>query len=225
MRVARREIALVALHLGADAGDGHGRDAVAVAGVDELHQVLDRLVLVLGADVDLGGDGGGVEADAVLDVDRDQLARELGEDALAAGAAQDEGVGRRRRDHRAQRAARAHQHVRMRNQRHDAEVHALEAGGRPLEVAVVEGEHHGLARGRIEDPRQPVLHAPVERAAALDVERLVLLRHAEAEVLAFSDVVFVSHNSRTYHVRHRLFRPSRLRRAARSRTAPLIRIS
>src|SRR5262245_61991804 len=62
-----REVALVALHLRADAGDSHGRNAVAVAGVDELHQVLDRLVLVLGADVDLRRDRAGVQPDGVLD--------------------------------------------------------------------------------------------------------------------------------------------------------------
>jgi len=87
------KVALVALHLRAHAGHGHGRDAVAVAGIDELHQVLDRLVLVLRPDVDLRGDGRGVEAYRVLDVHGDQFPRQLGEDALAARAAQHQGVG------------------------------------------------------------------------------------------------------------------------------------
>ena len=46
----------------------------------------------------------------------------------------------------------------------DRDVDPLEAGRRPLEVAVVEREHHGAAGLGPEDPREPVLHPPVVRA-------------------------------------------------------------
>ena len=41
------------------------------------------------------------------------------------------------------------------------DVDALQPGGRSLEVAVVDGQHHGPAAVRAEDPRQPMLHTPV----------------------------------------------------------------
>ena len=41
-------------------------------------------------------------------------------------------------------------------------------GGRALEVAVVDRQHHGAAGLRIEGPRQAVLHAPVELVGALE---------------------------------------------------------
>src|SRR5213080_4542840 len=43
---------------------------------------------------------------------------------------------------------------------------------RSLEVAVVDREHHGATRARVEDAREAALHAPVERRRALQEEGL-----------------------------------------------------
>ena len=67
---------------------------------------------------------------------------------------------------RAQDAARAEQRVALRQQRHDREIDALEPRGRPLEIAVVDGEHHRAPRCRIEHAGEAVLHAPVELVRA-----------------------------------------------------------
>ncbi len=64
---------------------------------------------------------------------------------------------------------------------------------------MVERKHHGPAGSWIENACETVLHPPVKRAAALDVEGAVLLGNADAEVLAFLDIVLVSHNS-SYHI-------------------------
>ena len=56
------------------------------------------------------------------------------------------------------------------HERDDVEVDPLEAGRRPLEVAVVDGQHHGPAALRPEDPGQPVLHPPVVGGRALEEE-------------------------------------------------------
>src|SRR5674476_1255938 len=69
-------------------------------------------------------------------------------------------------DERAQNAAGAEQRVALRQQRYDREVDALQARRRPLEVAVVDGEHHRAPRCRIEHAGEPVLHAPVELVRA-----------------------------------------------------------
>ena len=61
-------------------------------------------------------------------------------------------------------------------------------GGRPHDVAVVEGQHHGPARLGVEDPREPVLHAPVRGARSLQEEAGRLHGHADREILFFLDV-------------------------------------
>ena len=65
------DVAGVARHLLADRRHPQHRDAVAVARVDHAGQVDDRLRLVLAADEDLHGDGGGVEAQGILHVHGD----------------------------------------------------------------------------------------------------------------------------------------------------------
>ena len=131
---------------------------------------MDRLRLVLAADEDLHADAARVQAERVLDVDGDLLVGELAEDARAAAGPQDHRAPGGPGIDRAQDAARQHQGVGVRDERHDVEVDALEARGRPLEVAVVDGQHHGAAALRAEDPGEPVLHAPVVGAGALEEE-------------------------------------------------------
>ncbi len=76
-------------------------------------------------------------------------------------------------------------------ERDDRLIDALKAGGRALEVAVIEGEHHGAARLRIEGLREAVLHAPVEVAAPLEEVAGGLLRHVRVVVLVLlADVDF-----------------------------------
>ena len=76
------------------------------------------------------------------------------------------------------------------SERHDVEVDPLEARGRALEVAVVDGEHDGAPRARLEDAREAVLHAPVVGARALQEERPIAGGHVEVEVLAVAAVGF-----------------------------------
>jgi hypothetical protein len=73
-----------------------------------------------------------------------------------------------RRHNRAEHATRAEQRVALVKQRQDRKVDALEARGRPLEVAMINGQHHGAPGLRIEGPRQAVLHAPVELVRAFE---------------------------------------------------------
>ena len=66
----------------------------------------------------------------------------------------------------AQHAAGQHQGIGVGSEGHDVHVDALQAGGGSLEVAVVDGQHHGAAALGPEDAGQAVLHAPVERGAS-----------------------------------------------------------
>lgn len=67
----QREIALIADHLLTDPGDGHGRHANAYAGIDQLNNIFNRLMLMLTADVDLRGDGTGIQAHGIIHGDGD----------------------------------------------------------------------------------------------------------------------------------------------------------
>src|SRR5262249_31913922 len=102
-----------------------------------------------------------------------------------AARAQHHWLRRFRRNDAAQNAARAEQGVAERQQRHDREIDALEAGGRALEVAVVDGEHHGAAGRRAEHARKPVLHAPIELVRALEEENGRGLRLIRVEPCTF----------------------------------------
>ena len=64
----------------------------------------------------------------------------------------------------------------------------IDLGAHP---ALFERDPDGAAQAGLGDAG---LVQAVERPRALQIERLVLLRDAETEVLAFSDIVFVSHN-------------------------------
>src|SRR5580658_8612228 len=59
----------------AHTSDGHRGHAITIAGVDHFDQVANRLMFVHAADVDLNRQGGGIEANGIVDVDRDQLVR------------------------------------------------------------------------------------------------------------------------------------------------------
>src|SRR6185436_3970096 len=69
----------------------------------------------------------------------------------------------------------------------------LEPRGRPLEIAVVDRQHHRPAAFGIQDAREAVLHPPVERAGPLDVEGTVLRRDVEMELLGFLAVIGLGH--------------------------------
>ena len=124
----------------------------------------------------------------VLEVDGCVLVRQLLQDARAAARTDNDPTAVRRRDGRAKDASRAHQGVRMRCEREDRHIDALEAGRRALEVAVVYCQHHGVTSVRAEDPRQPVLHPPVVARGALEEETLVRRGDVLKEVLVASCV-------------------------------------
>ena len=150
-------------------------------------------MLVLGANVDVGGDRRGVETDGILDVDRHQLTRQLGQNAHAARAAQNHRLTAVGRHGLTQTATRAHQYVRVGNERANGEIKPLQAGGWALEIAMVKGQHDGVTALGLEDTRQAVLHAPIERDGTTHRERLDLHRLIQSEILAFSHVVQIGH--------------------------------
>src|SRR5581483_11690754 len=98
--------------------------------------------------------------------------RELLEDARPPARAHDDAAAMRRLNRRTQDHASQHQRIGVRRDRDDAQVDALEAGGRPLEVAVIDGEHHRAAALGPEYARETVLHPPVVSARALEEETL-----------------------------------------------------
>jgi hypothetical protein len=50
---------------------------------------------------------------------------------------------------------------------------------------VVDGEHHGAARGGIKHPRHAVLHAPIELMRSFEIKARRLLRLVERIAFAF----------------------------------------
>ena len=79
------------------------------------------------------------------------------------------------RDDAALDPASQHQAIAVGLQRQDRLVDPLEAGGRPHEVAVVEGQHDRAARLGIEDSCQAVLHAPIILVRAFEKKARHLL--------------------------------------------------
>jgi len=88
------------------------------------------------------------------------------DDAGAAGDAQDDGDVGVRGDAGAQGAAGEHQGVRIVQEGRDHLVKVFESAGRPHEVAVVHGEHHGVSVLGADDLRQAVLQSPVHTRIA-----------------------------------------------------------
>ena len=170
------EVARVADHVLAHRRYTDDRDAVALALVDELAEARDGLMLMRRPDEDLHGHTGSVQADALLGVDEDRLVGEVVlEHAATAGDAQHDGCVDGARDVVAQHAAREHQRVGVRRERHDRLATALEARGGAEKVAVVHGEHDGTAVGRLDDPVEAVLKTPRHRDD-LPIEELCGLR-------------------------------------------------
>src|SRR5260370_769301 len=60
--------------------------------------------------------------------------------------------------------------ISVRHQGQDVHVHALQPSSRPLKVAVVDGQHHRTTGRGTEYAGQAILHAPIERAGAFEIE-------------------------------------------------------
>ena len=86
-------------------------------------------------------------------------------------------------------------------QRKDAKVDAFEPGGRPLKIAVIDGEHDGASALGIEDPRDAVLHAPIELVAAFEKKARSLLRPVDG--VAFPLSVGFGHDAPSFGSRGR----------------------
>ncbi|KAI3491492.1 hypothetical protein L1887_44111 [Cichorium endivia] len=185
----QREIASVARHLLADARHRQRRHAVARARVHQLDDVIDRLMLKFAADIHLRRHRADVQAQRVLHRHRHAFVRQLAQNRVTARGAQHHRFVRGGWHLASQDTAGAHQHVGFAKQRRDGEIDTLKAGGRPLKVAVVKGQHHRAVALRVKDACQAGLHAPVQRAAALQGVRHILLRRADAKILAVFDVV------------------------------------
>ena len=73
--------------------------------------------------------------------------------------------------------------VRVRDQRKNGDIDALQASCGPLKVAVIYCQHDGISGGCVEDPPEPVLHSPVKRVAAFQEKRVGL--HGNTNVVVF----------------------------------------
>ncbi|MNS81413.1 hypothetical protein D3C72_1151270 [compost metagenome] len=184
-----REIARVTGHLFPDAGHCQGRNAVAIARIHQLDNVIDRLVLKLAADIHLRRHRADVQAQRVLHCHRHALVRQLAQNRVTARGAQHHRFVGSWRNGASQNPTGTHQHVGFGKQRSNRQIDTLKPGSRPLEIAVVEGEHHGAVTFRVEDAREPGLHPPVQRAAALQGKGHVLLRRADTEIFSVFDVI------------------------------------
>ena len=130
---------------------------------------------MLAADIDLRRHRADVQAQRIFHRHRHALVGKFAEDRVAAGSAQHHRFVGRRRHLTAQHAAGAHQHVGLFEQRRNREIDTLQPGGRPLKIAMVERQHHRAVALRVEDTRQPRLHPPLQRPAALQrIERILL---------------------------------------------------
>lgn len=173
---------------------------VTEAGVDGLAQVVDGGQLAVATDEGLNGHAVGVHADGVLDVNGDALVREVGlEHGGAGGGAKSDGLRDLGRDAGADGAARAHEAVHVGGELREEQVKALEAGRGAHEVAVVEGEHDGVAALGVKDVGEVLLHAPVEAVGALDVEALVVgKRLVDVVVVSDLEAIQISHVSGSF---------------------------
>src|SRR5436190_23854601 len=113
--------------------------------------------------------------------------------AGAAAGAKGDRLLRARRDDAALDAPCEHEAVRIGLQRENGLVHALQTGGRPLEITMVKREHESVAALRVEDAAEPVLQAPVILMGAFQKEARGLLRSACKEFLALFLSVEVCH--------------------------------
>jgi hypothetical protein len=146
---------------------------------------------MLAADEDLNADAGRVQPDGVFDIHRDLFVGKFLKNARTAAGSQEHGLLNVGRNDRTDDAASAEQGVAQRRERHDGLIDAFQAGGGSLEVAVVEGQHHGPAGLGIEGLREAMLHAPVEIAAPLEEIARGLLRHVCVVILVLlADVGF-----------------------------------
>ncbi len=185
----KRKVARIPGHLFTDPGHRQGWDAVAVARIHQLDDVVDRLVLIFAADIDLRRHRADVQAQGILHRHRHALVGKLPEHRVATRGAQHHRLVGRGRHGAAQNAAGTHQHVGFGKQRRNGEIDTFQPGGWPLEVAMIESQHDRAIAGGVEDARQPRLHPPVQRSAALQRKGHILLRSVEAKVLTFFDVV------------------------------------
>ena len=94
------------------------------------------------------------------------------------------------RDGAAQHAAGEHQRVRVRAQGNDVEIDPLQPRRGSLKVPVVESQHHGAPGARIEDAREPILHAPVEVVRPLEEETLAACANFGLKALGCGTVGF-----------------------------------
>lgn len=75
----------------------------------------------------------------------------------------------------------------------DCQIYALDARRGSLEVTVIKGQHDRAPGDRIEDAGKTVLHAPIQGVGTFQEEWLVPGRGIEAKILAFLDIVKISH--------------------------------
>ena len=183
------EIFGVAHHGLADRGDAHDGDPGAQAGIDQPRHVVHQARLMLAADEHLDADAGRVQTHRIVHIHRDLLIRKF----IAQNA-------RARRSHAAPSAfwhcagITERNMPRVQNKASQdgnsgtiRKIDAFEAGGRTLEITVVDGEHHGAPGSGIEHARQPVLHSPIELMRTFQIEARRRLGLVGSVALAFLD--------------------------------------
>lgn len=156
------EIARIAGHFFSHGGDGQDGNPIALPVVAQSSEVGKRPPLIGGTDKDGNRHGCDVQTDGVLDGDGQILVGEiLFQDARAAGHAKDDGDSGMWVHIATQNAASKHERVRMGEQRSDRLPWSFEPGGRPLEVSMIDRQHHASAGLRSNNRRQTILHSPV----------------------------------------------------------------
>ena len=192
---SQAEVFGVAGHIFAHGGNAHCGNAVFVSGVCGTDEVFNGLGFeFVVAHGHHHGHRRSVHAHGVHRIEH-AFVVQVGQDRRPGRITQADTFVIGRRHHRTQRAAGAHQRVGVLDQRHDVQVQAFQAGGRPHDIPVVESEHHGTAGAGPEDPREAVFHPPVEVIGPF--YEIVLVGHRNPDavvfVLVFKDPIHVCH--------------------------------
>ena len=88
----------------------------------------------------------------------------------------------------------AHKHIHLLLELGNHQIQPLQTGGGAHEIAMVKGEHHGVAADRVKNVRQVTLHTPVGIVSTLYMEAaLIAKRNIRVVILCNLQSVFICH--------------------------------
>jgi len=102
-------------------------------------------------------------------------------------------LGQSGRDRSSQNSTGQHYSIGIGHQGHNIQINPLQPGSGPLEIPMVDCQHHGPARLGIEYPGQPVLHPPIQRTRSLKEKTRRLHRNIFIKLFCFLYGISVSH--------------------------------